>query len=75
MRRRHRSRDGHEKLGPQGIEVDLIPEIVGECVDGTGGIEAGAIEAAVDHVLNAPTDRLEERERQQRRCGDRELRA
>src|SRR5438093_2789740 len=63
----HRS----EQVRTHGVQVDFVSEPVGERIEGARGVVARAVEAVVHRVLNAASDRLEERERHERGRRDR----
>jgi hypothetical protein len=53
--------DHGQQLGPQGVQVDLVPQAGAEGGDGLGGVVAAPVEAAVHGGLDAAAGRLEQR--------------
>jgi hypothetical protein len=45
--------DHAEQFGADSVELDILPQTAGETVDGSRGVVAGPIEAAVDAALYA----------------------
>src|SRR5258708_29966380 len=70
----HRVADRADELGADGIEVDLVAQLDAERVERARGVVARAIEAAVDRVLDATAQPLEQGETPKRGRRDRELR-
>jgi len=58
-----------EQLGGQSLEVDLLAQAGAEGGDGHGRVVAAAVEATVDHLLDAAAGRLEHRGERQGRPG------
>ena len=61
--RSDRTVHGAFELGGQRIQVDLVSQPFGECVDGELGVVAATVEAPIDGTLDRPTDGLEQGER------------
>jgi hypothetical protein len=59
----HRLANRADEISAQGVQIDLVPQLVGERVESARGVIARAIEPPVDRALYAASDRLEERER------------
>jgi hypothetical protein len=55
-----------QQLGGEGVQVDLLTQAGGERLDGRGGVEFAAVEAAVDRGLDAAPGRLKARLRPMR---------
>jgi hypothetical protein len=53
----HRLVDHAEQLGRERVEVELLTQPGGERLDGLGGVVAAAVEAPVDQVLDAASQR------------------
>ena len=51
-------------------ELQFVAEPLREAFDHPGGVIERAVEPAIDGCLDAPADRLEERERSERRGSD-----
>src|SRR5215217_1810845 len=57
--RLHGPVDHGQQLAVQGVQVDLVAEAGREVLDGPGGVVAAAVEAPVDHGLDAAAQGLE----------------
>ena len=53
----HRLSDHGQQLGVERVQVDLVAQPDREGVEGAGGVVAAPVEAAVDHLLDAPPGR------------------
>jgi len=58
--------DRSDDLGPQGIEVDLGAEPHREAVEAPHRVVSPPVEPAIDGRLDAPAQRLEERDNSER---------
>jgi hypothetical protein len=52
--------DGVQEIGPDIVDFDGVAEPCGECFDDGFGVVAGAVEAAVDGVLETDAQRVEQ---------------
>ena len=75
MRRRHRPAHRADEVCLEIVEVDFVTEIFGERIEGSRCVVPRSIESPIDRVLDAAADRLEQREGDERRCRDRQVRA
>jgi len=67
------SRTAARQVGPDGIQVQLVPEPTGEGVQRSSRVVAVAVEASVDDGLDAPACGAEQRGDRERGAGDRQV--
>src|SRR5438477_10090104 len=66
VRRLHRIAHGVHEIRADRVEIDLLAEACAEVVEGTRGVIARSVEAAVDGPLHAAPKRLEQRDARER---------
>ena len=58
-----RAVDGRPEVGGDRVDGNLLPEALAEAKGGALRVDFGPIEPPIHHVLDAPSERLEQRER------------